>query len=68
MNKSPLIRSIIIGFISGIVLYGVIAPQTINADLNNSTVKLSPSTLIYNGHLTICKLDKSLYCLKQAPK
>lgn len=36
-------------------------PQTINADLNNSSVKVSPSTLVHNGRLTICKLNKENY-------
>ncbi len=61
MNKSLLIRSIIIGFISSIVLYGIITPQTINADLKSSTAELKNITLIKNGHLTICKIDKSSY-------
>jgi 3D (Asp-Asp-Asp) domain-containing protein len=61
MNKSLIIRSIIIGAISGIVLYGIAVPKTINADLKNSNVELSSSTLIHNGHLTFCKLDKSSF-------
>ncbi len=61
MNKSLLIRSIVIGFISGIVLYGIVTPQTINADLKNSSAELNQATLINNGHLTICKIDKSSY-------
>lgn len=61
MNKSLIIRSIVIGSIFGIVLYGISTPQTINADLENITTILSPATLIANGHLTICKIDKSSY-------
>lgn len=46
----------------GLVALGTMAiPQSINADLNNTTVTLSPATLIKDGHLTICKLDKSHY-------
>ena len=37
MNKSPLIRSIAIGFIGGMVLYGTLAPKTINADSESGT-------------------------------
>jgi len=58
MNKSLVMRFIVIVSVSLVVLFGIVIPQTINADLKNSTVKLSPSTLIHNGHLTICKMDK----------
>jgi len=61
MNKSLLIRSIAIGFISGIVLYGVVTPQTINADSEKPTTYLKSTTLIHNGHLTFCKINKSSY-------
>ncbi len=61
MSKSLLIRSIIVGFVYGIILCGTLIPQTINADLKNSKVELNPPTLIKNGHLTICKMDKSSY-------
>lgn len=59
MTKSLLIRSIVVGFVSGIALYGIFVPQIINADLNNFANTLSPAALIKNGHLTICKLDAS---------
>lgn len=58
MNKSLLIRSIVVGFIGGIVLYGTFAPQTINADLNNTSSDLSQATLVKDGRLTFCKLNK----------
>ncbi|MBX4201133.1 hypothetical protein KW786_03345 [Candidatus Parcubacteria bacterium] len=61
MGKSLLIRSIMIGFVSFLVWGGVIMPQTINADLNNTTAKVSEATLVHNGHLTICKLNKEAY-------
>lgn len=61
MNKSLLIRSIVVGFICGIALYGVFAPQTINADLNNTSHGLSQSTLVQNGRLTFCKLNKDTF-------
>jgi 3D (Asp-Asp-Asp) domain-containing protein len=61
MGKSLLIRSIMIGFVSFLVWGGVIMPQTINADLNNTT-NSSKSTLVDpNGHLTLCKLDPKAY-------
>jgi len=50
-----------IGFISLMVGGGIITPQAISADSNNATVKLAPATLIHNGHLTICKINKSSY-------
>ncbi len=59
MTKSLLIRSVVIGFVSGIALYGIFVPQIINADLNNSASTLKSENLIKNGHLTICKLDAS---------
>lgn len=58
MNKSLLIRSIVVGFIGGIALYGILVPQTINADLNNTSHDLSQSTLVKDGKLTFCKLNK----------
>lgn len=60
-SKSPIISSIVIGVISGIVLYGTFVPETINADLKNSAPLANQSTLVKNGHLTICKLDRSSY-------
>ncbi len=61
MNKSLLIRSIGIAMVGLAVVCMIALPQAINADLKNSTVTLGPSTLIKNGHLTICKIDKSSY-------
>ena len=61
MNKSPLFSSILVGVVCGVVVFGILAPQTINADLKNLSAQLNPSTLISNGHLTICKLDASSY-------
>jgi len=59
MNKSLLIRLIVIAIVFPIAVYAVATPQTISADLKNSKVLLSSATLVSNGHLTICKLDKS---------
>ncbi len=49
------------GFVAGMVMYGISLPQTINADLNNSSSVLSYASLVKNGHLTVCKLDKYSY-------
>lgn len=57
MNKSLLVRYILIGFIAGIALYGIAAPQTTSADTTVSN-DLSQSTLVKNGRLTFCKLNK----------
>lgn len=65
MNKSLLIRFIVVGFIGGIALYGVFTPQTINADLNNTSNGLSQSTLVQNGRLTFCRLDRSSFGLSR---
>jgi len=61
MGKSPFIKAIIAGVLSGIVFYGMLVPQAINADLTNSSSALKPYTIMKNGHLTVCKLDKSSY-------
>src|SRR3989344_8401730 len=60
MNKSLLIRSIVMGFIVGIALYAIVAPTTTHAEPNN-TKNTAKSTLVYNGRLTICKLDRTAY-------
>jgi len=61
MTKSLLFRSIVVGFVSGIALYGIFVPQIINADLNNFANTLSAKALVKNGHLTICKIDASAF-------
>ena len=63
-----MLRAIMTGFIAGILVYGVLVPVLTNADANNSTVGLESSTLVRNGHLTICKLDKSHYEVVRAIK
>lgn len=42
------------GFIVGIALYAITAPQITHAETKKPT-------LVHNGSLTICKLDKSAY-------
>ena len=59
LNASLLAKSIGMGFVIGLILYALAAPQTIHADLNNTVNDTSSATLIKDGHLTICKLDKS---------
>src|SRR6185436_7602190 len=59
MNKNLIFKSILVGFIAGIALYAVAAPQTINADLNNVSNTANSATLIKDGHLTVCMLDES---------
>lgn len=61
MSKSLLIRSIIIGFATAVVLYVIFAPQITSADLTNVSSKPSSATIVRNGKLTICKLDKDSY-------
>jgi len=61
-DKTPLISSIIAGAIAGAILLELIVPQTVKAIiLENYTPVLSAPTIIKNGHLTICKLDKNSY-------
>ena len=61
MYKKPLITFIAANGLVLMVSIMAFLPQTINADLTNSNVKLSQSTLVSNGHLTICKINKSSY-------
>lgn len=61
MSISLLVRSIIIGFVSAIILYAIFAPQTTAADLTNVSSKPNSATIVRNGKLTICKLDKDSY-------
>jgi 3D (Asp-Asp-Asp) domain-containing protein len=61
MGKSLYVRLVIVGFALGFSFYVMLAPQAINADLENSSHALSKATLIHNGHLTICKMDKEAY-------
>lgn len=61
MNKSLLTHFAIIGALVVMVLCLIAIPHTINADLKNVKVTLSPATLISNGHLTICKIDRTSY-------
>ena len=56
-----MIRSVVVGFIGGIALYGIFAPQIINADLNNTSNGLSQATLVQNGRLTFCKLNRDSF-------
>ena len=43
---------------AGIAVYGIFAPQTINADLNHISSDPNESTLVKDGRLTFCKLNK----------
>ena len=61
MNKSLLFRSISVGIMSVMVLCVIAIPQAINADTPNLNGNLKTSTLVHNGHLTFCKIDKSAY-------
>ena len=61
MNKKPLFKALATGFVAGIVLYGILAPQVINANTINLKSAIASATLVHNGRLTVCKLDKSHY-------
>ncbi len=60
MNKSLLFRSIFIGAMSVVVLSIIAVPQTTYAEIKNDKDEAS-HTLVHNGKLTICKLDKKAY-------
>lgn len=61
MDKSPLISSIIIGFVSGVVLYGILVPQTIIAESEGPVSTLNFVKVVENGPLKFCKPSKSPY-------
>lgn len=61
MYKSLLIKSIVTGFISGMILYGILVPQPTHADLQNLSATLEGATLVKNNRLTFCKIDPSSY-------
>lgn len=61
MNKSLLFKAMVSGFVAGIVMYGILAPLVINADVEATDTTVKSPTLVANGHLTICKLDKTSY-------
>lgn len=61
-GQTPLISSIIAGFIAGVILLGMLIAQSTSADLSNSKAQDSvPVKIVKNGHLTICKLNRSSY-------
>ena len=60
-GKNPLIGSIITGFIAGVILFEVLAPQIINAEFKNPTPVAVSIKLVKNGKLTVCKLNKEAY-------
>lgn len=47
------------GLAIGLALYAMVAPRTISADLTNIASDAPAATLVHDGHLTICKLDKT---------
>ena len=57
MNKSLLIRSVMVGLVVPFAVSAAMVPQATNTGANEPI----PATLVYNGHLTICKIDKSHY-------
>ena len=59
--KLPQISSIIAGFIAGVILLEVLVPQAVIAELKNSAPVTVSVTLVKNGKLTVCKLNKEAY-------
>ena len=53
--------SVLLGFLVGAVLFGIVVPETTNADLASPVPNLVLSGILKDGHLTICKIDKSAY-------
>ncbi|OGZ70944.1 MAG: hypothetical protein A2980_02960 [Candidatus Staskawiczbacteria bacterium RIFCSPLOWO2_01_FULL_33_13] len=52
----------IIGFVSGVIVYSILSPKIIDAELKNVNTELNNKiTLVKNGSPTICKLGQSSY-------
>lgn len=63
MITFKLFSSVLLGFMAGVILFGVVVPETTNADLPSSLQApvLNLPKVVSNGKLTICKLDRSAY-------
>lgn len=53
--------SIIAGFLAGVILFEILVPQTINAEVKTQSPVASSIQLVKNGKLTVCKLNKEAY-------
>ena len=54
--------SIIAGFLAGVILFEILVPQVINAELKTASAPIMSSIqLVKNGKLTVCKLNKEAY-------
>ena len=60
-EKTAIFGSIFAGFVVGVILLEILMPQIISADLTSPVPGLNPISIIKNGHLTVCKLDKSAF-------
>lgn len=61
LRKILPISSILLGFVAGIILFALVVPETTNADLSLQSFNLVFPNIFSNGHLTVCKIDKSAY-------
>lgn len=61
MSKLSLIRSKITGLLIVLVLVNLMAPYAISADVQNKSDAHANITMVKDGKLTVCKLDKSHY-------
>jgi len=61
MGKTPQISSVIAGVIAGVILFVILVPHITDAEFKNPGPVMSPFTLIKNGKLTVCKLNKEAY-------
>lgn len=67
MSKSLLIRSIIVGFVLGSVLFGTLVPRIINADSEGPT-SLNAVKVAGKSRAKFCGLDKSSYAITKTVK
>jgi len=64
MKKSLLIRSIIIGSISGVVLYGIMVPQIIDADVESQASLSNSVKIVENSRSKLCVAKSSYKVVK----
>lgn len=60
-GKTPLIASIIAGFIAGAILFEILVPRITNAELKAPAPIMASIKLVKNGKMTVCKLNKEAY-------
>jgi 3D (Asp-Asp-Asp) domain-containing protein len=61
-KQTPVVSSILAGFIAGVILFEAVVPQVTKAQtVSDIAPTIDLTGVVSNGHLTICKLDKEAY-------